>query len=116
MWTTLANKTDFRNQLLAMPISTEERRFIRNWEEQRKGGKATFVAIYTFGYFIILFMMGVAFGLFSGLRFISIPLISGLAAVALVGAVVLSFWQWQRHQKKFARIIQREITEGDQQA
>lgn len=99
-----------------MPISTEERRFIRNWEEQRKGGKATFVAIYTFGYFILLFMMGVAFWLFSGLRFVTIPLISGLGGIALVGAVALSFWQWQRHQKKFARIIQREIAEGEQQA
>lgn len=116
MWTTLANKTDFRNQLLAMPISTEERRFIRNWEEQRKGGKASFVAIYTFGYFMVLFMLGIAGWLFSGLRFVTLPLITGLGIVALVGAIALSFWQWQRHQKKFARIIQREIAEGDQQA
>lgn len=99
-----------------MPISTEERRFIRYWEEQRKGGKASFVAIYTFGYFIIIFMMGVALGLFSGLRIVTIPLISGLAIISLLGAVVLSFWQWQRHQKKFARIIQREIAEDNHQA
>jgi hypothetical protein len=95
-----------------MPISAAERRFVRNWEEQRKGGKASFVAIYTFGYFIIIFMTGIALGLFTSLRFVTLPLLSGMAFVALVAGIGFSFLHWNRSQKKFRNIIQREIEEG----
>lgn len=95
-----------------MSISAAERRFVRNWEEQRKGGKANFVAIYTFGYFIIIFMTGVALGLFTSLRFVTLPLLSGMALVALVAGIGFAFLQWSRSQKKFRNIIQREIEEG----
>jgi hypothetical protein len=95
-----------------MSISAAERRFIRNWEEQRKGGKAGFIAIYTFGYFIIIFMTGVALGLFTSLRFVTLPLLSGMAIVSLVAGIGFAFLHWSRSQKKFRNIIQREIEEG----
>ena len=95
-----------------MPISTEERRFIRYWEEQRKGGKASYVATYTVGYFIVVFMSGVAIGLFTGLRFVTAPLLIGLAIVSLLLAILLGFYQFSQGQKKFRKIIQREIAEN----
>jgi protein-S-isoprenylcysteine O-methyltransferase Ste14 len=94
-----------------MPISTEERRFIRHWEEQRQGGKAAYIGTYTFGYFIVLFMVGVALGLFSGLRIVRINMLVGLGIVALLGAVFVSFLQWNNGQKKFRRIISRIVEE-----
>ena len=92
-----------------MSISPAERRFIRYWEEQRQGGKTAFVAVYTFGYLIIIFMTGVAIGLFTGLRFVTTPLLLGMAAASLTGAFMVSLWQWKRQQQKFSRIIKREI-------
>ncbi|HSC54984.1 MAG TPA: hypothetical protein VLC98_15230 [Phnomibacter sp.] len=92
-----------------MAISTAERRFIRNWEDQRKDGKASFIAIYSFGLSIVIFLSGVAVGLFSGLRFVTVPLLSALAVASVIGAVALSFFLFGRNQKKFRRIIQREI-------
>jgi protein-S-isoprenylcysteine O-methyltransferase Ste14 len=94
-----------------MAITVEERRFLRHWEDQRRGGKKAYVGIYTFGYFIVIFMMGVAAGLFSGLRFVTIPILSGMALFSLVGAVALSLWQWKHYQKKFRVIISREMGE-----
>mgnify|MGYP001765604794 CR=1 FL=1 len=94
-----------------MPINTEERRFIRHWEEQRQGGKTAYIATYTFGYFIVLFMVGVALGLFSGLRIVRINMLVGLGIVALVGAVFVSFLQWNNGEKKFRRIISRIVEE-----
>jgi small-conductance mechanosensitive channel len=96
-----------------MSISAAERRFIRNWEEQRKGGKASFVAIYTFGYTIIIFMTGIAIGLFTGLRFVTLPLLSAMGLTSLVAGIALAFYQYSRSQKKFRNIIQREIAEGE---
>lgn len=96
-----------------MPISIEERRFIRHWEEQRQGGRKSYVAIYTFGYFFVIFMIGVALGLFSGLRFVKVPLLTGLAVASLVGAFVVALYQWRRGESKFRKIISR-IVEEDQ--
>lgn len=95
-----------------MPISTEERRFIRYWEEQRKGGKGSYVGTYTIGYFIVVFMSGVALGLFTGLRFVTAPLLIGLAVLSLLMAVLLALYQFGQGQKKFRKIIQREIDEN----
>ena len=95
-----------------MSISASERRFIRNWEEQRKGGKGSFIAIYTFGYTIIIFMTGVAIGLFTSLRFVTLPLLLGMAVTALVAGIGLAIFMYSRNQKKFRNIIQREIDEG----
>lgn len=99
-----------------MPLSPAERRFLRNWEEQRQGGKASFVGIYTFGYFIFIFMCGVALGLFSGLRIVRPGLLIGWAIVSLIGAVIAAFISWQRFQRRFQAIVRREVAEGEANA
>jgi hypothetical protein len=99
-----------------MPLSPAERRFLRQWEEQRRGGKASFVAIYTFGYFLFIFMSGVALGLFSGLRILRPGLLIGWVAVSLVGGVIAAFISWQRFQRRFQAIVRREVAEGEANA
>ena len=94
-----------------MPITTDERRFMRHWEEQRQGGRRAYLAIYTFGYFFVLFMMGVALGLFSGLRFVQKPMLIGLGILSLAGAFAVALYQWRRGEKKFHRIISRVMEE-----
>ncbi|MCU0335978.1 MAG: hypothetical protein MUF62_13220 [Chitinophagaceae bacterium] len=99
-----------------MPLSPAERRFLRNWEEQRQGGKASFVGIYTFGYFIFIFMCGVALGLFSGLRLVNGKLLITWAIISAVGAVLAAFVTWRRFQQKFQAIVRREVAEGEANA
>lgn len=92
-----------------MALSPGERRFIKNWEEQRKGGKAGFVGVYTFGLFIMFYMGFLAVGLFSGWPFLRASWLITMAVSALAGAFIASHVLWVRQQKKFSSIIRREL-------
>lgn len=98
-----------------MAINPDERRFLKHWEEQRKGGKASWVAIYTFGFFILLYMGFVALGLFSGLPFIKAVWLLLIAGVSFFGAIGLALYWWRRNQQKFRLIVYREIQAGQLQ-
>lgn len=98
-----------------MALSPDERRFIKHWEEQRKGGKGSWVGVYIFGFFILLYMGFVALGLFTGLPFIKPVWLLLIGIVSLIGAICLSLYWWQRNQQKFRQIVQREIQEGQLQ-
>jgi fatty acid desaturase len=98
-----------------MALSPDERRFIKHWEEQKKGGKASWVGVYTFGFFILLYMGFVALGLFTGLPFIKAVWLLLIAVVSLTGAVGLALYWWRRNQQKFRLIVHREIQEGQLQ-
>ena len=93
-----------------MAISPEERRFLKSWEEQRRGGKKSFVGVYTFGLFILFYMAFVAVGLFSGWPFLKASWLVLMAFAALAGALGLSLFLWSFQQKKFTAIIRREMT------
>lgn len=93
-----------------MPISTDERRFLKNWEEQRKDGKGIFVATYTFGFFFMFYLGFVVLGLFSGLPFIKMKWLVSIAILSLALAFFVSMILWKKQQKKFAAIIKRELT------
>lgn len=97
-----------------MALSPEERRFVKNWEDQRRGGKASFVGTYTFGLFFLLYLTFIALGLFSALPFIKFHWLAVIAVVSLIGAIMLSFFLWNWQQKKFRTIIKREIKAGEE--
>lgn len=92
-----------------MAISTAERRFLRGWEEQRKGGKGNYVATYTFAYTLVIFLSSVALALFLNIPFIRKTWLISLAAGSVAGAFVLSNVMWSRFQKKWRDIIDREV-------
>jgi protein-S-isoprenylcysteine O-methyltransferase Ste14 len=92
-----------------MAITTEERRFLRSWEEQRKGGKKSYVATYTFGLTFLIFLCCVALGLFLSLPFIRVSWIVIIAISSVVLALLLSVLIWSIQQKKWRRIINREL-------
>lgn len=96
-----------------MAITSEERRFLKSWEEQRKGGKAEFVAIYTFGLFILFYMGFIAVGLFSGWPFLKAVLLIAMGIGALLSALGVSLILWLVQQKKFSSIIRREMSALD---
>jgi uncharacterized membrane protein (DUF485 family) len=99
-----------------MALSPEERRFIKNWQDQRKDGKASFMGAYTFGLFILFYMSFIATGLFGGWPFLKVSWLFIMGIAALVAALLFSNLLWQRNQRKFSRIIQREMAAGEAQA
>ncbi len=92
-----------------MALSPEERRFLKGWEEQRKGGKASFVGVYTFGLFILFYMAFLAVGLFSGWRFLKATWLISMGVAAFLAALWLSNFLWRLQQKRFSSIVRREL-------
>ena len=92
-----------------MAITPAERRFLRSWEEQRQGGKAGFVATYTFGYTLVIFISGIALGLFLNIPFIRFNWLLIMAISSIGGAFLISLIMWSRQQQKWRTIINREV-------
>lgn len=95
-----------------MAISSDERRFLRSWEEQREGGKAGYVATYTFGLTFVIFLSSIAVGLFANLPFIKFYLLIIISVASLVSAFVISVVMWNTKQKRFRDIINRELADS----
>ena len=93
-----------------MAITPAERRFLRSWEEQRNGGKASYVATYTFAYTLVIYLTGIALGLFLNIPFIRFLWLMLMAMVSIAGAFLISMMIWKRQQKKWRSIINRELT------
>ncbi len=67
--------------------------------------------MYSLAYFIALFMSGVVFGLFTGFRMLTWNILIGLAIISVVGAVIFAIFQRKRNERKFHRILRRELEE-----
>jgi Flp pilus assembly protein TadB len=96
-----------------MPVSTAEKRFCKNWEEQREGGKKTFVGIFTFGLTILVFLCAVALGLFMSLPFVKVRLLQIMGVSSLVIAFLLSLLIWSRQEKRYHKIKDRMSAEAN---
>jgi hypothetical protein len=96
-----------------MAISPAERRFLRSWEEQRNGGKTSFVAIYTFAYTLVIFLSGIALALFGNVPFVHQNWLTGMGIGSIILAFGLSHFLWYWQQKKWRAIINREMAESN---
>lgn len=90
-------------------LTTTERRFIRYWQEQREGGRASYIALYAIiGTFIVTLILSVFLVLFFQIVFGTFPfylvVIAGFL-ISLVSALVT----WSRNEQKLQRIIRREV-------
>lgn len=91
-------------------LTHKERRFIRHWEEQRRGSRAGYYMLYIF----IWFFVAMIFLFFLLNNFVQIQrnnvqkLYGMLIAAAVISIIVthLSFWQ---NERKFKKIIRREM-------
>ena len=95
-----------------MALTTDERRFLREWQIQTESGKWNYVLLYWLAYFLIIFLVGVAIGLFSGIPFIRVWYIIALAALALIAGLILALAGWNRNQRRFKKMIQKALQEG----
>ncbi|MCU0388864.1 MAG: hypothetical protein MUE71_09690 [Chitinophagaceae bacterium] len=96
-----------------MALSPDERRFLKNWEEQRKDGRTSFVGTYTFGLFILFYMGFIAVGLFAGWPFLKRSWLVLMALGALLTAFGVAWALWKYQQKKFSAIIRRELSQSE---
>lgn len=91
-------------------LTKEERRFLRSWEEQRKGGQAR--------YFLLYIPVGTIVGSL-GVFFIASIFSIGMPeklwiipSISFVLVSVMSFIGWRRNEGKWKMLIRREIEKG----
>ena len=94
-------------------LSKKERRFVRTWEEQRKGSKAGYYALYIFIWFFVA-MLGLFF-VFVNITDVyrnTLATLYQMIAIALFVAAITTHFVYQFNEKRFKKIIRREINEA----
>ncbi len=93
-----------------MAINKDERRFLRYWEEQRKGSKLgyyiMYISIWFFTAMLCLFFVLNNFVTFGKTDIKVLYLIIALSIIIAVGFTHFNYW---RNEKKFKTIINREV-------
>ena len=96
-----------------MAISKDERRFLRYWEEQRKGSRLGYYTMYIIiWFFTALLCLFFVFNNFSQFGRTSIYVLYLIGAMALTIAITATHLTWWRNEKRFKKIINREIETG----
>jgi hypothetical protein len=90
-------------------LSVKEKRFIKYWEEQRKGGRGPYLILYSIvGTLIIAILSFVILLLGIGL-FLTPLMLWAVPVGSLAAALVIASSTWQLSEMKFKKIIRREI-------
>ena len=91
-------------------LTPDEKRFIKYWEEQRKGGRTQYFLLYILaGSFISTIVITFVSMMFR-LSFANVVIwIVGASLVLISIATVVS---WNANEKKFKMIIRREVDEA----
>lgn len=93
-------------------LSNTEKRFVRNWEEQRAGGRFSYVALNTLAGTIMLSLFSFLV-LFFGMHVLfSWALLIIVSSISLVVAAIVSYIVWGKNEQKWKALIRREINNG----
>jgi hypothetical protein len=93
-------------------LTATEKRFIKYWQEQRKGGRFQYYLLYILaGTFIASIVLSFLSGMFLAGFPENLPIIIMSSFLIVTIATMLT---WTNNEKKFKAIIQREIREGKQ--
>lgn len=94
-----------------MAISTAERRFLREWEIQRKGSRAGYYALYMAMWAIICML-----SLFFVMNYFNLIIEKSsrttfffMLTVSLISAAIFTHFVWLRNEKRFKALINREM-------
>lgn len=88
-------------------LTPKERRFLRSWEEQRKGGKRSYYLLYIIAGTIVT-SIGVAF-VQSMLRF-GLPVrLWTIPVISFFVATGLTWYSWKSNEARFKSLIKREM-------
>jgi len=91
-------------------LSAKEKRFIKYWEEQRKGGRWLYYLLYIPAGTIIttiLISFLVMMWLIGGIEYFA-----SIAIGSFVLVTIMTLVAWQQNEKKFKGIIRREVNEA----
>lgn len=88
-------------------LTKEERRFLRSWEEQRKGGRWSYYLLYALSGSLILFI-GIAF-VASMIRFGLPKNLWLIPVISILLAVSLTWLSWKRNEARFRHLVKREL-------
>ena len=87
-------------------LTPAEKRFIKYWEEQRKGGRISYSLLYILAGTFIASIVCTFISMMFGLGFPEyVPLI---VLISFVSVTVATIATWSVNEKKFKRIIERE--------
>jgi Ca2+-dependent lipid-binding protein len=97
-------------------LTSAEKRFIKYWEEQRTGGKIKYYLLYILaGTFIASLVISF---LYTVLISVFLDWVWGEGTIVIISFVLVTFltvMTWDKNEKRFKRIIKREIREGKMQ-
>lgn len=91
-------------------LSAKEKRFVKYWEEQRTGGRWSYFALYipvgTFLCSVLTAFLLAMFTIAGQDYFIAVAVISLILSAGIIIPT------WYNNEKKFKKIIHREVTRG----
>lgn len=90
-------------------LSPSEKRFIKYWEEQRQGGRYAYYLLYIVGGTFIISLLIFVLLLFVLQITFSSTMLWMVPSIALMLAVLLTVLTWKNNERKFKRIIRREV-------
>lgn len=93
-------------------LTTEEKRFIRYWQEQRTGGKTSYFLLYSLLGSFIMSLFGLVILLFFLQFLFSWELLIVTVSVSVVLTCLMTVLVWSRNERRWKSLIQREIKQG----
>lgn len=94
-------------------LTTEEKRFIRYWQEQRTGGKTSYFLLYLLLGSFIMSLFGLVILLFFLHLFFSWKLLIITVAISFVLTGLMTVLVWSRNERRWKSLIRREIKQGE---
>jgi hypothetical protein len=91
-------------------LNTEERRFLRNWEEQRKDGKSQYFLLYIIAGSIVM-----TIGVFFVASMFTFGRPNKLWPIPLTSIAIMTTYtwlSWKNNEKRWKSLIKRELEEN----
>jgi hypothetical protein len=91
-------------------LTATEKRFIKYWEDQREGGRIKYSLLYIItGSFVATLVLSFL------LLMVGVDMPNKLVQIAIGSfciVTIATFFSWWYNEKRFKKIIQREVREG----
>ncbi|HUR12245.1 MAG TPA: hypothetical protein VM012_12795 [Flavitalea sp.] len=93
-------------------LSRKEHSFLRYWEEQRDGGRWSYLLLYTgVGTFMFSLIFSIALLLFYNVYYRS-PFFWIVPLTAFITSGLYAYTSWKLNENKWRNIIKREVDQG----
>ena len=91
-------------------LTHKERRFIRHWEEQRRGSRAGYYVLYIFiWFFVAMIFLFFLLNNFVQIQKNSLQKLYGMLITATVISIIVTHVSFLQNERRFKKIIRREM-------